>query len=135
MITWDLELEVSGDYTVLKRLAWLVSAILAVLLGGVSVLLLSDNALFALVDKVLPTITPYRITLKNPRVLWREGRLDIVTLQVHQPGSDGPPRLGSSRIELNSELTATDESMNYQFDLHADYERVQDFLGAIEQDA
>ena len=250
----------------LKGLAWLVSAILAVLLGGMSVLLLSDRAFFALVDRVIPTITPYRITLENPRIHWREGRLEIATLQVHQPGSDGPPLLGveelsisgdpmqllqrgisrsdvstaavvvyvnatdasedpdpaewlqytalfprtlvigtmhvvsqdtvvnvlplsdlyggwqdkshfvasagadyagtplvfalsverqavsanssslamhgvlkpqegSSRIELDGELTATDESVNYQFDLHADYERVQDFLGAIEQDA
>lgn len=250
----------------LRGLAWLVSAILAVLLGGMSVLLLSDRALFALVDQVLPAITPYRITLENPRIQWREGRLDIATLQVHQPGSDGPPLLGvealsitgdpvellqrgisradvstdavvvyinatdasedadpaewlqytalfprrlsigtmhvvvqdavvnvlpfsdiyggwqdkshfvasagadyagtplvfalsverqalsadssslaihgvlkppqgSSRIELDGELTATDQSVHYRFDLQADYERVQDFLSAIEQDA
>ncbi|MFN2327722.1 MAG: AsmA-like C-terminal region-containing protein [Chromatocurvus sp.] len=45
------------------------------------------------------------------------------------------PQQGSSRIELDGELTATDEAITYRFDLHAEYERVQDFLNAIEDGA
>lgn len=45
------------------------------------------------------------------------------------------PQQGSSRIELEGELTATETAVNYRFDLHAEYERVQDFLNAIEDGA
>ncbi|TCO75748.1 AsmA-like C-terminal region-containing protein [Chromatocurvus halotolerans] len=45
------------------------------------------------------------------------------------------PQQGSSRIELDGELTATETAVNYRFDLHAEYERVQDFLNAIEDGA
>ncbi|MEQ8515395.1 MAG: hypothetical protein RIC38_07310, partial [Chromatocurvus sp.] len=250
----------------LKALAWLVSAILAVVIGCGAVLMLSDRAFFTLVDRLVPAFTTYRITLENPRIDWLEGSLDVGTVQVHQADSDGAPLLGieslsisgtprellqrgisradvsagavlvyvnetdtaedpnpaewlqytalfprklsigrlhivsqgtavnvfpfndlyggwqdsshfvasagadytgmplvialsverralgansstlaiqgalkpqqgSSRIELGGELTATNDTVSYRFDLHAEYERVQDFLNAIEEGA
>lgn len=250
----------------LKGLAWLVSAILSVVIASVAVLLLSDRAFFAAVTRLVPAYTPYRITLDEPHIHWFEGRLEIGTLQVHRTGSEGAPLLGvddlsisgtpselvqqgiaradvtagavlvyvdatdsaddpnpaewlqytslfprklsigtlhvvsrdtsvnvfpfsnlyggwqdsshfvasagadytgtpliialsaerraisasssslaihgalkpqqgSSRIELDGELTATETAVSYRFDLHAEYERVQDFLNAIEDGA
>ncbi len=252
--------------SVLKWLAWAVSAILALLVAGIALLLLSDRVFFAAVARLAPALTPYQVTLDNPQMHWRESRLEIDTLQVHQAGSDGAPILGidglsisgeprelfklgisradvsagavllyvdetdsnadpnpaewlqyttlfprrlsigtlhivardtdvnvfpfsnlyggwqddshfvasagadvtgmplvlalsverkalsannsqlaiagalkpqqgSSRIELDGQLTATDETVTYRFDLHAEYERVQDFLNAIEEGA
>jgi len=251
---------------VLKGLAWLVSAILFVVVASVSVLLLSDRALFAIITRLVPAYTPYRIILDEPRIYWLEGTLEIASLQLHRKGSESAPMLGiddlsingtpselvqqgiaradvtagavlvyidstdsaddpnpaewlqytslfprklsvgtlhivsrdrsvnvfpfrnlyggwqdsshfvasaganytdtplimalsaerraigasssslaihgalkpqqgSSRIELDGELTATETAVNYRFDLHAEYERVQDFLNAIEDGA
>lgn len=250
----------------LKGLAWLVSAILAAVITGIIVLMLSDRAFFSLVTRLAPIYTPYRLTLDEPRIHWLKGTLEVATLQIHHAGSEGAPLLGvdhlsisaaprellelgissadvtagavlvyidandsakapnpaewlqftamfprklnvgtlhvvsrdktvnifpfrnlyggwqdsnhfvasagtdytgtpfiialsterrslsanssslaihgalkpqqgSSRIELDGELTATDTSVNYRFQLHAQYERVQDFLNAIENGA
>lgn len=250
----------------LKGLAWLVSAVLAAVIASVAVLMLSDRAFFAVLTRLVPAYTPYRITLDEPSIFWLEGRLEIGTLQVHHAGSEGAPMLGvdelrvsgapgellqlgisradvtagsvlvyvdatdssedpnpaewlqytamfprklsigtlhvvskdtsvnifpfsnlyggwqdsshfvasagadytgtpliialsaerralsanssslaihgalkpqqgTSRIELDGELTATDKTITYRFDLHAEYERVQDFLNAIEDGA
>lgn len=104
MVSWPAKVIGTGDSAVLKRLAWLVSAILAVVIGVATVLVLSDRTFFALVDRLVPAFTPYRLTLEDPHIHWREGRLEVGTLQVHQEGNDGAPLLGIDRLSVNASL-------------------------------
>jgi hypothetical protein len=69
---------------------------------GLATLLLSDRAFFALVTEAAKRYTDYELTLDHPTLAWREGRLDIGLLQVHQSGSSGTPLLAIESLSVNA---------------------------------